>query len=384
METHVENYWKCSFDEALSSLDTLSLLIPRVRVFHSGLKDKKKAKAVEELLVVLEELERLLVYVDQLKAESSAAADLLFIDGIPRTSFQVEIQLSRFANPKSPWQKKWTQLRWNVWQVFEKTIPWNVRELLMSWRWSAELQSFRKINQALAESRTLVSDVDQRLLSELKLTGDRSLRVTWSDRWKILRWSRAAKKDEADLVALEQLRDAFLSRIAEEVAECERIAAQFSIQLRTLFADCGELHSKVFQNSCRAIDKEIRANLESEYQQANEQNSEFMFQYEEKSRSSLLEVKKITDRKNRLTKTVDGQTDANIEAAEKLIFQEFMVLNSLEMEKQDDARQRWTKAVGQMKRLLQTAEESFSHVESNSGDFDGSSAGRTAAAQIRM
>lgn len=384
MENQVENYWQCSFDEALTSLDTLSLLIPRIRVFHSGIKDKKKSKAVEELLIVLEELERLMVYMELLKPESSRAQDQQFIDGVPRSSFEVESQLSRFANPKSAWQKKWAQMRLNVWQVFEKTTPWNVRELLMSWRWSAELQSFKKISHSLAESRALVNEVDQRLLSELKLSGERSLRVTWADRLKILRWSRAAKRDETDLVALEQLRDAFQSRIADELAECERITAQFSVQLRTLFVDCGDLFEKVFQNSCRAIDKEIRVNLDSEHQAAIEQNNESMFQYEEKSRSSVIEMRKLTDRKTRLTKTVDGQTDVNIANAEKLLLHEFLVLNAFELEKQDEARQRWSRAVGQMKRLLQTAEESFSHVESNPRDFDGSGAGRTPTAQIRV
>jgi hypothetical protein len=372
------------FGEALSSRDTLALLIPRIRVVLPVLKEKRRIKQVEELLSSLEELENILGFQEQHGTAMAEHADNPFIEGIPRCTFQVEAQFGHYVNPASAWRGAWLKQRLAVWDVFEKTIPWSVREALMSWRWCAELNAFRKMRDALEKSKKLVAFVELRLVDEERRGSEKVKRITIWDRLRIIFWARSTKKDEESLLALEQERDAISRGISERLNECERRAAATAIGIRTLFVDCGELYPRIFEDCCRALDREIKSIKESDINFSESKNSELVRDFEEKSRENFSSIRKTLDRKERILQAVEGRIDLQLADAERLLAHEFMCLNALELEKQENARNRWQRAVNQMKRVLQTAEENFANVESNARDADGDGSGRTSTSQIRI
>lgn len=372
------------YGEALSSRDTLALLVPRIRVILPVLKEKRRIKQIEELLSSLEELDKVLGFQEQQGNVLAEKADNPFIEGIPRCTFQVEAQFAHYVNPSSAWRGAWLKQRLAVWDVFEKTIPWSVREALMSWRWSAELNAFRKMRDALEKSKKLVGFVELRLVDEERRGSEKVKRITLLDRLRIIFWARSTKRDEESLLALEQERDSISRRISERLNDCERLAAATAIGIRTLFVDCGELYPRIFEDCCRALDREIKSRKDSEIIIKESKNSELIRDFEEKSRESFTSINKILNRKERILQTVEGRIDLQLADAERLLAHEFMCLNALELEKQENARNRWQRSVNQMKRVLQAAEENFANVESNARDADGDGSGRTSTSQIRI
>lgn len=370
--------------EALSSKDTLSLLVPRIRAAVSSLKDKRKQKQVEELIQTLEDLQHVLEFAEGQVNAAGTSEEHPFVEGLPRCNFQIESQFEHYVNPPSSWRESWTKQRLTLWEVFEKTIPWTVRELLMSWRWRGENEAFRKILETLKKSRDLVGEVEQKLLLEEKRSFHGSRGVTWNDRLRILLWSRDARKDESVLFSLEQARDELLSKISERLQECERTAALTAAGIKTLFVDCGEFYPRVFEGCCRAMDKEIGAQLENEFRAVEKKNLELALECEEKANTTQHDLKKVGDYQQRILQAVEGRLDLKIFEAERILSQEFMCLNAIELEKQDLARGRWQRAVAQMKRVLQTAEENFSHGEIDSRDAADDGVGRSSTSQIRI
>lgn len=372
------------YGEALSSRDTLALLVPRIRVLLPVLKEKRRIKQIEELLSSLEELDKVLGFQEQQGNAVPEKADNPFVEGLPRCTFQVEAQFAHYVNPSSAWHDAWLKQRLAVWDVFEKTIPWSVREALMSWRWSAELNAFRKMRDALEKSKRLVGFVELRLVDEERRGSEKVKRITFLDRVRILFWARSTKRDEESLLALEQERDSISRRISERLNDCERLAAATAIGIRTLFVDCGELYPRIFEDCCRALDREIKSRKDDEIMIKESKNSELMREFEEKSRENFTSINKILNRKERILQTVEGRIDLQLADAERLLAHEFMCLNAMELEKQENARNRWQRSVNQMKRVLQAAEENFANVESNARDADGDGSGRTSTSQIRI
>jgi len=373
-----------AFAEALSSKDVLALLLPRIRIALPQIKDKRKLKQTEELLAALEELEKVLNFQDDRAPGTLEQNDSPFHAGLPRCTFQVENQFGHYVNPESPWRDKWKALRLEVWEVFEKTIPWAVRELLMSWRWTAELTAFKKMQSELERSRALVKAVELELLHEERTGQKRGRSISLGDRFRILLWSRAARRDEDVLLSLEQERDESQQCISEKLSECERLAAMTSVGLRTLFVDCGEFYPRVFEDCTRAMDKSVKLQSEGDSRNLESRLGVLRAELDEKNKTSGSELRKASDKKEKILQMVEGKTDLKLADAERLISHEFMCLNAFEIEKQDEARNRWQRAVTQMKRVLETAEESFEDVEIHARDADGDGSGRAAAPQIRI
>ncbi|NBO36952.1 hypothetical protein EBU99_00005, partial [bacterium] len=230
--------------EALSSIDMLALLIPRVRIQLSSTKDKKKALQIQETLFSLEKLERALRYAELVGGQSKTAVDDVFVDGLPRCSFQVESQFEHYVNPPSNFNTHLRGMRILEWEVIERTLPWTVREMLISWRWDAESQVFQDILVALRASQKKVSAVERTLKdyeeSELK----KSRSESWSDKLRMLVFAKSSRRDEARIIALEKKRDECLAAVSECLYECEQIALRIAIAMRSLLVDCGEQYSR--------------------------------------------------------------------------------------------------------------------------------------------
>ncbi|MEN9528334.1 MAG: hypothetical protein RI932_207, partial [Pseudomonadota bacterium] len=282
--------------DALSSKDMLALLLPRIRIALPQIKDKRKLKQTEELLAALEELEKVLIFNDEREHALSVQIENPFFSGLPRCTFQVENQFGHYVNPESPWRERWKELRLGIWEVFEKTIPWTVREMLLSWRWTAELGAFKQMQLELERSRNLVNDVESSLVKEERRGQRKGRSVSLLDRLRIVIWSRSAKRDEDVLFALEQMRDQTQVAISEKLGECERLAAATSIGLRTLFVDCGELYPRVFEDCTRAMDKSIRMQVDSEIRMIESRLAALKTDFDEKLKSNALEFKRANDK----------------------------------------------------------------------------------------
>jgi hypothetical protein len=370
--------------EALSSKDVLALLLPRIRIALPQIKDKRKLKQTEELLSALEELEKVLFFQDERKNNSIEQTENPYHVGMPRCTFQIEEQFGHYVNPESTWRGKWKELRIAAWEVFEKTIPWTVREMLMSWRWKAELTAFKKMQTELEKSRELVKDIEQELQLEERKGQKQGKSVSIIDRFRILVWSRAARRDEDVLLAFEQERDETQRLIFERLSECERLSALTAVGLRTLFVDCGELYPRIFEDCTRAMDKTLRMQSDSAIRALEAQIALLRAELEDKSKAIAEETRKTTDRKEKVLQLVEEKASLSLADAEQLLFNEFMLVNTFELEKQDEARSRWQRAVTQMKRVLQSAEENFGNVEIYARDFDGDGSRRAATPQIRI
>ena len=354
--------------DALSSSDTLGLLIPRIRAALPSLRDRRKQKQIEDLIISLQDLETVIGFGESQVISGESNGENAFFEGIPRCSFQIENQFGHYLNPESSWQNNWTRQRLGLWDVFEKTIPWMVREVLMSWRWRAENDAFRKILEELKKSRLLVARVEEKLIIEEKRSTKKSGRISVIDRLRIVFWAKSAKKDEDTLLLLEQNRDELARRISTLLEECEKLAAVTAAGMRTLFVDCGEFYSRVFEGCCRAIDREIKIQIENDLKMSVSKNTDMSLDCEEILRVNQDGIRRINDQQQKLIQAVDGRFDSHFFEAERILSQEFMCLNALELEKQDQARSRWQRAITQMRRILGAAEESFNYGENDTRD----------------
>ncbi|NBO39514.1 hypothetical protein EBU99_13130, partial [bacterium] len=105
---------------------------------------------------------------------------------------------------------------------------------------------------------------------------------------------------------------------------------------------------------------------------------------EVKSREYRASMRFQNESQARLNRTLLEVVDKSFQEAEEILKHEFLCLNALEIEKQDAARLRWKTAMHQMQKLLQTAEENFSHVESHARDVDGFAQRKSATTQVRI
>lgn len=352
------------------SADTVSLLIPRLRLSLTSIKDRRKLKQTEELLGALEEFKKVLEFRELYATAGVSGESLPFLQGLPRCLFQIEEQFRRYTNPPSLWQEQWAQLRAQFWNTLERSVPWSVKEILVSWRWNAELSAAKRIESELQKSRDVVGHVHKELLREEKLGNERRISLTLKDRFDIVLWSRSAKKNEAVLVGLEQQRDSLATRSAELLEQCEKISAGVALGLRTLYVDCGEYFGLVFEDNCRAIDRDIRAKKETETSENERLCSQVQSQFEFRQREAEIQNAKIKDKNKKLLMMLSDDAEEKVISAEKLIGHEFYCLNALDIEKQDLARKRWRRAVSQMQRAVETAEESFNNEEPDSRRLD--------------
>jgi hypothetical protein len=380
MEQKPKNLNQTQFD-GLMSAETLALLIPRVRLSLASIKDKRRLKQSEELLDALEDLAKALDFRD-LCSNSAVSNETPYWQGLPRCLFQIEEQFSRYTNPVSPWRTSWAKLRGQFWSALEKGIPWSVKESLVSWRWTAELVACRRIESELSQSREVVGKMHKDLQREEKKCAEKEGAVSFADRLKIVLWSRRATQDEACLLKLEQQRDTLLSRTADILEQCEKMSAAIALGLRTLYVDCGEFYGPIFEDNCRAVDREIKAQKEAEIEEIEKKSLELQKSYQKSVRDAEIQNARAADKNSRLMQVVTGELEERVGIAEKLIGHEFYCLNALEIEKQDNARKRWKRAVSQMKLAVDTVEESFNNEEPEPGRVDATGTGGAYAAQV--
>lgn len=368
--------------DALMSSETLALLIPRLRLSLASIKDRRKVKQIEELLISLEDLAKVLEFRTLCESPNQSEVNVPFFQGMPRCIFQIEEQFGRYTNPASAWREQWSKLREQFWNALERTIPWSVKEILVSWRWSAELAASKRIEPELQKSREFVGQVHKELLREEKIGSERSGSISLKDRLDIVLWSRSAKKNENVLLRLEQQRDALLSKTTDLLEQCEKISAGIAVALRTLYVDCGDFYGPVFEDNCRAIDRDIKSKKETELSELLRSFSDLKRQYEVSRHEVESHNARVRDKSSQLMSIFSGDDDEKFSTAEKLIGHEFYCLNALDLEKQDLARKRWKRAVSQMKQAVETAEESFNDEKSNSRGFDAHGTRGTIAAQV--
>ncbi|MEY2987121.1 MAG: hypothetical protein RJB13_642 [Pseudomonadota bacterium] len=356
--------------EILVSAETLALLIPRLRLSFSSVKDRRRLKQSEELLRVLEDFKKVLEFSELCESSRSSEENVPFLHGLPRCIFQIEEQFGRYTNPLSLWREAWATLRSQFWNTLERSVPWSVKEILVSWRWTAELNAAKRIEAELQKSRNVVGQVHKELVREEKIGLERRQNLSLKDRLDIVLWSKRSKKSESTLLKLEQQRDALLAKSADLLEQCEKISAGIAVGLRTLYVDCGEFYSPVFEDNCRAIDRDIKAKKEKEIRDVQKISAEIQSQFDLYRRESEVQNARIKDKNNRLKYIVSGDVDEKLVSAEQLIGHEFYCLNALDLEKQDLARKRWKRAVTQMQQAVETAEESFNDENPDSRGFD--------------
>lgn len=347
--------------EMLADPRTLSLVIARVKLFADAVDNKKTKKQFASLTQALSRLSKIVNYRRLNDGQIPVSEQPIYIDGLPRWIFQIANQFGHYVNPESGYQKKWAKKRKEVWFGIEGTIPSRVRDLLVSWRWKAELAAFRKIIPELDDSQKKVRAIELQLKKGEKSSAEIGLNLGIFDRLRILRWSAGAKAAELEIVHLEGLKQKKASEVNETLAECESLAAQISFAMKTTVVDCGDTFPSVFEECTRAIDNEIKKELADEFSRNMSENETFRRQLDQKTKHSSDEFKKINGLQSKLERTVSGEWDKKIAEARSIIEREFLCLNAIEIEKQEDAVERWKIAVNQMNELLKTAEEKLLH-----------------------
>lgn len=368
--------------DTLISADVLELLIPRLRLSLATVKDRRRLKQTEELLRALEEFKTVLKFRELCTNPQTWEESSPFWQGLPRSIFQVEEQLGRYTNPSSPWRDTWARLRSQFWTALERSVPWSVKEVLVSWRWTAELSAAKRIESELVKSRNIVGQVHKELVREEKVGIEKHSSLSLKDRLDIVLWSRSAKKNESTLVKLEQKRDDLLMRAVDRLEQCEKTSAGIAVGLRTLYVDCGDFYGLVFEDNCRAIDRDIKAKKEKEICEIQKLSAEIQSQFELNRRESEIQNARMKDKNSRLKAMISGDIEEKVASAEQLIGHEFYCLNALDLEKQDLARKRWKRAVSQMQQAVETAEESFYDEKPDSRGFDDHGARGAVTSQI--
>lgn len=347
--------------EMLADARTLSLVIARVKLFADSVEDKRTKKQFSALIQALSRLSKIVNYRRLNDGQIPASEQPIYIDGLPRWIFQIATQFGHYVNPESGYQEKWARKRKEMWFGIEGTIPSKVRDLLVSWRWKAELAAFRKISPELEDSQKKVKAIEVQLKKGEKSSAEIGLNLGLLDRFRILRWSAGAKADEVEIAHLEELKQKKAREVNETLGECEGLAAQISFAMKTAVVDCGDSFPIVFEECARAIDNEIKKELSDEFSRNMAENEILRRQLEQKTKHSSDEFKKLNGLQGKLERTVSGEWDKKIAEARSLIEREFLCLNAFEIEKQEDAVERWKTAVNQMNNLLKTAEENLLH-----------------------
>lgn len=347
--------------EALAESRTLAILVARVKLFASTTKEKRLAKQYATLVASLERLSRIQIFSDLTTNQNSQNEQSPFIDGIPRWVLQVPLQFKHYVNPPSEYQSEWSEKRLALWSAFEQSIPDSVRDVLLSWRWRAELAAFKQMLVDLDESQQKVKTIAAKIEKEERKAARNPNQMGLFDRLKILRWSNSAKIHEREIELLEAEKQRKTAEMNELLAECERLAASIAIEMKTTLVDCGTYCSTVFEECTRAVDGEIKKDLDTRGEEIESEN-EFMrrtVEHWEKNRDTA--AKKMIRSREMFNRAVDGEWERKMSEAQELIRSEFLFLNAFEMEQQEDARIRWNSAVRTMKKILRNAEENLIH-----------------------
>lgn len=347
--------------EPLSDCRAISLLIARSKIFLSEAKDRRAARHYSGLIDALEKLSKVSKLTQPLSMQNENTDNSPFCEGIPRWILQIEEQFGQYVNPSSTYQQEWTRRRSQLWSRFESSVPARVREPLLSWRWKAEQTAFKSIKVELDEAKVRVDKIEKKLDTEQKKVSEGQGLPGFFDRLLILKWSKEAKKNEQLILLLEAEKQKKLEELSQVLGECEILAAKIAIEMKTTFVDCGDYCSVVFEEFTRTIDTEIKAQLNQTVEQLSNENELLRQRIDLKQKNHQSEFEKSKSVSERLNRVLNDEWDKKVEQAKELVHREFLVLNSFELESQDDAVERWRTAVSKMNNLLKTAEESLCH-----------------------
>jgi hypothetical protein len=347
--------------EMLADVRTLSLVIARLKLHSESCTDKKKKKQYNLLTASLSLLSRVRHYIQLTEGQSPVNSQSVYIDGLPRWTFQIKSQFGHYVNPASPFQEKWQQTRASIWAGIENTIPSGVRDLLLGWRWKAEISAFRKISTELENSQSKVKEIEEQFHRCERSASAIDLNLGLLDRFRILKWSGRAKVIEAELPRLEELKQKRVKEIAVILGECEDLAARIAFEMKTAMVDCGDYFPLVFEECTRAIDNEIKKDLSRQFFEKMAGNEVLRKNLEQTLKSNSAEFRKSTGVSSQFDRKIAGEWDRKMSEAKNIIEREFLCLNALEIEQQEAAHERWKHAVHQMGYLVRTAEESLLH-----------------------
>ena len=345
----------------LADVRTLSLLIARIKLHLESCTEKKRKKEYSSLISSLSFLLTVRNYVNFNEGQSPLPEQSLYIDGLPRWMFQITTQFGHYVNPESGFREKWQIRRTSIWAGIESSIPASVRDLLLSWRWKAEISAFRKILTELQLSQQKVLEIDRQFRKCEKSSSKLKLNLGLIDRIQILKWSRQSKSVEDQLPRLEEEKQKKLNEISEVLGECERLAARISFEMKTAMVDCGGYYPLVFEESARTIDNEIKKELIHQFSEKFSENEVLKKNIDKSSRISSEDFKKANDLSSQFNRSVSGEWDKKVLDARIMLEREFLCLNAFEIQQQEDAHQRWKNAVRQMLVLVKTAEENLLH-----------------------
>lgn len=351
--------------ETLADPRTLALLIARIKLFETPSSSSKLARQFDQLLASLERLQRILNIIQSTTAQKEQSGDISleaspYIEGIPRWTLQVESQFSHYVNPSSEYQTDWAKRRKELWSAFERSIPEKVRDLLMSWRWRAELIAFKKIISQLEESQKKVRKIEENLEREER-RAEKKLTVGIIDRLRIVKWSATARRAEQELPQLESLKQQKTVELSEILEECEFLSSTLAIEMKTALVDCGSRFPVVFEDCCRAIDNEIKKELIEKFSENMTDNDELRRLIDQQTRTPDHTFQKKMSLVGKINRNSRIDLDKHLLAAQELIKNEFLCLNAIEIEQQENAHNRWNAAVLTMKNLMKNAEENLNH-----------------------
>ncbi|NBW80571.1 hypothetical protein EBR21_02345 [bacterium] len=347
--------------EALTDSRTLSLLIARIKLIATNSKEKKTGRQYLGLTTALEKLSSILGLKKIISKSNDSTEALPFIGGIPRWVLQVDSQFAHYVNLPGEGHKDWILKRRKIWNCFEATVPNEVRDQLLGWRWKAELNAFRKMKDDLDKSKATMQSIEKLLDAEDARAAFKDGVPGLFDRLKILMWSRRIKEDERQLELLEADKQKKTAEIGETLRNCEKLAALVAIEMKSTCVDCGDFFPTVFEECVRTMDNEIRKEFTLSIAEKTIQNESLEREIFAKTNTHENDMRRFNSPGNKMNRAIDGEWDRLFRDSQELIQKEFLCLNAFEMEQQEDARIRWKAAVDQMAKLVRTAEESLLH-----------------------
>lgn len=343
--------------DALADSGTLELVIARVKFFISTTPDRKLAKRYAALLQSLEKLQIVLSFIALKQQDAIAKEQYPFLEGIPRWVLQVESQFKSYVIPPNLFQSDWAKKRLYLWECFESSIPSSIRDVLLSWRWKAELSAFRQMKDQLEESQKKISLIGEQIeREENALAKGRSSLSVWG-RIRILRWSKQAKENELIQAQLEREKLQKSKELVALLRECEDLAAFVALDMKTTVVDCGDYFSTVFEECSRSIDNEIKKELSVFFAEKMRERDALKQRFESLLKNQEKYEKEKINQNESLTRSLEGRIEKDIDDAQNLLQKEFFYLNSFEIEKQENARHRWNRAVENMVKIMKSTEE---------------------------
>ncbi|MEN9825700.1 MAG: hypothetical protein RI953_1445 [Pseudomonadota bacterium] len=349
------------FAEALTDSRTLSLLIARIKLLVTNSKEKKTSRQYLGLNNALEKLSTIIGVKKTIKKSNETADTMPFVGGLPRWVLQVDSQFAQYINPPGEGHQDWILKRREIWNCFEATVPSEIRDQLLGWRWKAELNAFRKMREDLDKSRAKMHAIEKLLDAEDTRSAKTDGAPGLFDRLKILMWSRRIKEDERQLELFEAEKQKKTDEIGEVLRDCERIAAMIAIEMKSTCVDCGDFYPTVFEECVRAMDNEIKKEFSVSIDEKIIKNESLERDISARTHAHESEMRKLNSPGHKMNRAIDGEWDRLFKDSQELIQREFLCLNAFEMEQQEDARIRWKSAVDQMAKLVRTAEESLLH-----------------------